>query len=1052
MIDRQKQNLRKSDIHGEEASELKSTPQIHAPHPETSHATEVDTEEEGAGIDIAARWLLDAQAILVFCGATVSVPVGQTRRHGIHKQLEPLVEQYGVSLEQALSEDWFQQDPYLAWGFLLRAMRSLEKYTHQGFSAVRGWFDLVPCGGIVVTEEQDGSWHRSGLTHPGACLYVHSILPWLRCTANCGENWLAEFGKNWFLVEHPDGLKAEGKLPRCGKCGGLGWTTANLTRDFEPWRHDMFKHFLGWGHRADTWVQKHSKLTQTTSFIAVIEINFDEDDAVMQKIRDIASECNNTRFICIDAAGPRPPSIQRERHCLVELDAEPALLSIDQRISAMRKKDGSVQGPLMKFRTWDATSRFREVHCSADTPLQRILDQALFEGDWEGDYPSAKIPGAGDTSMSRSNPVPQNFVSRTQSGETVVNLSLRGGCFQHARNAHELPEPERDAAAGMVSEAKEPDQKPASCTGSPLETPEEPSESETKCQPQQTTIKVKLLTKEQVQEVVGKNVNKVNLPLEHRLWTLKELELYVMSGGQIQPKCCSIPSESSLVNNVMTDDQVQIALRRAADWLSKADAILVGSGAGMGVSSGLATFRGGQSGVWPAFEKLDLSYEELCEPGWFTKEPHLAWGFWAFQHRTYRDTVPHQGYETVRQWATRTCCGGFSFTSNIDRHWHKSCWPSNRLLECHGSVNWLQCSIPCSEEVWDAPSDLDLAEDPQTHRAVGELPRCKNCNACARPCIHMFGNDTGWSQQRRRVQATEYGQWRRCVSEMCDSVHDALVICLEIGCGVTVPTVRNEIRRVMTSRNVRLIRINPENPGVPKEIAEASVSLPLGAAQALSRLNELMGSRETARFLVVDDVENAVEVELPRYSTIERVVFCAQSEVGYEKFGNPHYTAENIYSGSFEEVNFGSSLSDNMFFLANGNTAPPLTRVWVRNVRFKKSNASSEARVVKVESWLQEMISTYETLAYQTALRKVEDKPSLYELIRGVHAKVLPKYGLGIDEHANLKQIISAQGRMKAITTAARYKTHINKLADYTQISSGAAHAGHLPARRTVPK
>jgi len=167
MIDRQKQNLRKSDIHGEEASELKSTPQIHAPHPETSHATEVDTEEEGAGIDIAARWLLDAQAILVFCGATVSVPVGQTRRHGIHKQLEPLVEQYGVSLEQALSEDWFQQDPYLAWGFLLRAMRSLEKYTHQGFSAVRGWFDLVPCGGIVVTEEQDGSWHRSGLTHPG---------------------------------------------------------------------------------------------------------------------------------------------------------------------------------------------------------------------------------------------------------------------------------------------------------------------------------------------------------------------------------------------------------------------------------------------------------------------------------------------------------------------------------------------------------------------------------------------------------------------------------------------------------------------------------------------------------------------------------------------------------------------------------------------------------------------------------------------------------------------------------------------------------------------
>ena len=59
-----------------------------------------------------------------------------------------------------------------------------------------------------------------------------------------------------------------------------------------------------------------------------------------------------------------------------------------------------------------------------------------------------------------------------------------------------------------------------------------------------------------------------------------------------------------------------------------ADAILIGTGAGMGVESGMATFRGKNAGVWPGLEAVGLAYDEICDPKWFTKDPHLAWAFW----------------------------------------------------------------------------------------------------------------------------------------------------------------------------------------------------------------------------------------------------------------------------------------------------------------------------------------------------------------------------------------------------------------------------------------
>eukprot|EP00439_Symbiodinium_sp_Y106_P020085 s3114_g2.t1 len=169
---------------------------------------------------------------------------------------------------------------------------------------------------------------------------------------------------------------------------------------------------------------------------------------------------------------------------------------------------------------------------------------------------------------------------------------------------------------------------------------------------------------------------------------------------------------------------------------------------------------------------------------------------------------------------------------------------ADRVLEVHGAVKWLQCSKPCCPDVWKAPADLCLAEDPHTHRVQGVLPCCPKCKAVARPNVQMFGGDSGFSRARRGAQNTRYDAWVNSLASRPD-VSSLSVVCLEVGCGLTVPTVRRELEKVVQRfPGGRLVRVNPENPGLAKELVEKGVSLPLPAAAAIEKLSQQVAQTE----------------------------------------------------------------------------------------------------------------------------------------------------------------------------------------------------------------
>ncbi len=118
---------------------------------------------------------------------------------------------------------------------------------------------------------------------------------------------------------------------------------------------------------------------------------------------------------------------------------------------------------------------------------------------------------------------------------------------------------------------------------------------------------------------------------------------------------------------------------------------------------------------------------------------------------------PHRGFDILQRWAETLDSVSFVFTSNVDGQFQQAGFERDRVIECHGSISHLQCTEPCSNEIWSA-DDLDVEVDMESFRAVSELPACPHCGALARPNVLMFG-DWHWIPGRTAAQEQRFSDW-----------------------------------------------------------------------------------------------------------------------------------------------------------------------------------------------------------------------------------------------------------------------------------------------------
>ncbi len=257
-------------------------------------------------------------------------------------------------------------------------------------------------------------------------------------------------------------------------------------------------------------------------------------------------------------------------------------------------------------------------------------------------------------------------------------------------------------------------------------------------------------------------------------------------------------------------------------------ALVVTAGAGMGVDSGLPDFRG-DKGFWnayPMYERLGINFIEAANPIHFAMDPAFGWGFYGHRANLYRDASPHAGFQIILDWTRRYNLDYFVATSNVDGHFQRAGFAEDRVYEVHGSILYMQCLTPCSDEIWE--SDEIVPVDLNTMRAQ-HIPQCPRCAAVARPNILMFG-DFSWISERSDQQSYRFNHF------LYEHRHENLVV-VEIGAGTGVPTIRRMSEHLGARRNTTVVRVNLREP----QIQFPHISVPCGGLKALRGIDETLG-------------------------------------------------------------------------------------------------------------------------------------------------------------------------------------------------------------------
>jgi NAD-dependent SIR2 family protein deacetylase len=213
-----------------------------------------------------------------------------------------------------------------------------------------------------------------------------------------------------------------------------------------------------------------------------------------------------------------------------------------------------------------------------------------------------------------------------------------------------------------------------------------------------------------------------------------------------------------------------------------------------------------------------MGFTDIANQSAFADTPKLAWGFYGHRLQLYRDTVPHAGFEILREFGNRMHHGSFVYTSNVDGQFQKAGFDNQRIVECHGSIHHLQCMAACSSDIWPA-DELVVDVDESLCMLRSELPLCPHCGRLARPNILMFHD---WSYLSGRTDEQQYRLTRWLQNT------ERLVI-IELGAGTAIPSAR----RKGESFGMSLIRINPTDADVS---GAQAVGLQIGALDGLRLL------------------------------------------------------------------------------------------------------------------------------------------------------------------------------------------------------------------------
>lgn len=256
-------------------------------------------------------------------------------------------------------------------------------------------------------------------------------------------------------------------------------------------------------------------------------------------------------------------------------------------------------------------------------------------------------------------------------------------------------------------------------------------------------------------------------------------------------------------------------LRKAVD---KADAVIIGAGAGLSTSAGF-TYGGERFEKYFSDFARKFGITDMYSGGFYPfPDEETFWAWWA-RHIYYNRyiEIPKPVYSDLLKLVKDK--DYFVITTNVDHCFQKAGFDKERLFYTQGDYGLFQCSEPCHNKTYDNEEAIRaMLEQQKDMRIPTELiPRCP---VCGKPMTmnlrsdDSFVEDDGWHRAAKRY------------NNFIDT-HKGRILFLELGVGYNTPGIIKYPFWRMTAENPKAtyVCINFGDAGCPAEIREQSICI-----------------------------------------------------------------------------------------------------------------------------------------------------------------------------------------------------------------------------------
>lgn len=279
------------------------------------------------------------------------------------------------------------------------------------------------------------------------------------------------------------------------------------------------------------------------------------------------------------------------------------------------------------------------------------------------------------------------------------------------------------------------------------------------------------------------------------------------------------------------------SIKKLRESLDKADAVVIGAGAGLSTSAGFV-YTGERFKRYFSDFEAKYGFHDMYSGGFYpypTPEEH--WAYWSryIYYNRYVD-IPGEAYYDLLELVKDK--DYFVITTNVDHCFQKTGFDKERLFYTQGDYGLLQCSEPCCNETFENEDMIRkmLAGQKNMRVPTELLPVCPHCGKPLTMNLRSddsFVEDTGWHSAAERYESflrTRSGK---------------RILFLELGVGFNTPVIIKYPFWKMTAQNIRATYacVNFGEAIAPGEIKEQSICINADIAAVLKGLGQTSGTQ-----------------------------------------------------------------------------------------------------------------------------------------------------------------------------------------------------------------